>query len=239
MHIRQCMGFYIASFAAVFLGMCILIMTLNGSYPIAVFAYVPSVVFFTVAFIVWIKALDTLINKTLQEPESTLFMSLPVSVQDIVVSKIWIGAMGNFILYSIIAGFVFLSFVLYQNSDHMFTLLSAIFTDYAYSAWIAAVSIGMMPILLLLEQLVFCGLLMFLTLRLGNHNAIIQIRSILYFLLAIGQISFNAWFILFYQTNITHIHPLALSFGLAVLLAVAALILYHACVRRLKYGYEA
>jgi len=239
LQIRQCLGFYVAAFAAVWLGMCILVMTISGDFPQPAFTYAPSIVFFTMGCLAWCKAIDTLMHKTLQYPQSSLLLTLPVSEQDMIISKVTIGTIGNTILYLIVAGMVVFYFDFYQDVSHMFTLLATMFIDYGYSSFEAAISIGMLPLLLLLEQAFFSLFLLSLTLLSNGRKNLMRLLPLLYMVLIVLQLILNIWLALSYEMMIAQVLPLVLTFGIMVLLGVLSILLYKLCVRHLKYDYMA
>lgn len=237
MQILQTCGFFVASYAAGSLGMIWLGMTLTGSRPIDPFAFAPSIVFLTISVLVWVKALHVLMTRSLCAPESTLMMTLPVSEEALVGSKVFTATVGSFLVYVFLGGLLVYWTMMDVTMDVQLTSIAMQFIDLGYPAWIAGISVGLVPLLVLVEQIAFAGLLLLVTLLLGNHHKLQKYTGAIFLVIILLQIGFNVWLFINYEAFIGRVHPLALELSLLAGLVGAAVLLYRACVRQLKYNY--
>ncbi len=237
MQIMQTCGFFVASYVAGSLGMIWLGMTLTGSRPIDLFAFAPSMVFLTVSMLVWVKAIHTLMTRSLSTPESTLMMTLPVSEETLVGSKVFTATVGSFLVYVLLGGLLIYWTMMDVTMDVQLTSMAMQFIDLGYPAWIAGVSVGLVPLLVLVEQIAFAGLLLLVTLLIGNQRQLQRFSGLAFLLLILLQIGFNAWLLINYEAFIGRVHPLALELSLLTGFGVAAVLLHRSCVRRLKFNY--
>lgn len=236
-HVMQSCIFFIAACGAAAPACMWMGMSLNDSSP-RPFDFAPSIVFFTVAFLVLTKGLSVVINRPLRDPESTLLMTLPVSEEVQICSKVFVGTLSGFIFWMILLSQWVSWLVKGNNIAAQIINLSITFIDLDYSAWVASVSIGLIPVLLLLELIVLCLLMLLTTLVLRNRRPMQKLISSVYLLFVMGQLGFNLWLTMNYKTFIGRIHPLVLEAGLLVLLVVLAILLYRMCVKHLRYKYE-
>ena len=236
-HVLKSLGFFVAAYAAAFLGSIWLGMTLTGSSP-APFEFAPSAVFLTVAVLVLTKGFLTVMNQTLCEPESTLLMTLPVSEEVHVWSKIFVGTASGFLFWLVLSSQVLYWLWMDHGIDTQMTSLAAMFIDLDYSSLVAAVSMGLLPVLLFIEQAALCLLMLFGTLTMRGRRPLQKLIGPLYLLFTVLQLWFNIWLTINFETFIGHIHPLALEAVLAIGLALLVVLLYQLCLKQLRYQYE-
>lgn len=212
--------------------------TLSGTPPYAPFEFAPSIFFLTTALLVWTKILYDVMSRSFQAPTSTLMMTLPISEEIIVQSKLFVSTLAGSVL-AFIAGLIILYWgVLGDGLDVLLTGLASMFVDLHYSAWVAAFSIGMIPILVVIEQCCFHSMLLMITLRLRNSTVLQKCSGLVYVLLMILQIRFVLWMIMNYPAFICRVHPLAITGVLTVVFGIGVLFLYKGCVKYLKYQYQ-
>lgn len=239
LHLLPCCGFYVAAIAAVFLGISILALTLDGSFPIPPFHFAPSIVFLTSGIFAWSKAQDTLIRKALRDDESMILMTIPFSEEDIVLSKIVVGSIGNFMVYFVLCGMMIYAICFSQSPEYLFTMMSVSLIDLGYDAMTAALSMGLIPVLILLEQVAGCSLLIWLVLQSTNSKLMTRCIPLMILLFSILQIGLNVLLLMKYPVLTAHVHPLLLTVGILVVLIALTVALYKACVKFLRYGYTA
>jgi len=239
MQILQTCGFFVSSYAAGNLGMFWLGMTLTGSRPIDPFAFAPSIVFLTISVLVWVKALHVLMTRSLCAPESTLMMTLPVSEEALVGSKVFTATVGSFLVYVFLGGLLVYWTMMDITMDVQLTSIAMQFIDLGYPAWIAGVSVGLVPLLVLIEQITFAGLLLLVTLLLRNHHKLRKYTGPMFLVIVLLQMGFNIWLFINYEAFIGRVHPLALGLSLFAGFMGIAVLLYKLCVRQLKYNYMA
>lgn len=211
MHISKCCGLYIATCAAAFMGMSLLTLTVDSSSRQPLFHFAPSIVFFTVGMLAWMKVQDTLMRKGLRDEEATLVMTIPVAEEDIVLSKIIVGSIGNFLVYVVLFGMAIYGICFSQSVEYLFTMLSVTYIDLGYSAWIAASSIGLVPLLLFFQHCAFCGLLLWSYLHISGSKAGHRFSVGIGLALTLSQLALNRWIFFQYASWIEWIHPLLLS----------------------------
>lgn len=236
-HVLQSLGFFVAAYASAFLGCIWLGMTVSGYQPLT-FEFAPSFVFLTISFLVLVKGYLVVLNRPLCEPESTLFMTLPVSEATLVWSKVFVAVLGGFLFY-LILGYQWIYWLsMGHGIDTQMTLLATVFIDLDFSAWAASLSIGLVPILLALELVVVCLLMLLTTLVLRNRRPMQKLIGPAYLLWVMLQLGFNLWLVKNYEAFIGHLHPLALDCGLLVIFVGLSLLLYRNCLKHLRYKYE-
>ena len=237
MQMRQNSALFLGVAVSMSMGMLWFGTVLSGFPPYEPFEFAPGVFFLTVAAFVWTKVLYDLMNKSFQAPESTLMMSLPVSEETIVQSKIFVGTIAGSIL-ALLSGIIILYWgVLGGGLDVFLTGIASMYVDLDYPAVVAAFCIGLIPILAAAEQLFFCSLLLLVALTFRGSILLQKCAGLVYVMLMILQIGVCLWLAMGYEALIGWLHPLALAGILLAALGIGTLLLYRTCVKRLKYRY--
>ena len=220
------------------MGMFQLFAVWSGFPPYEPFEFAPCIVFLTTAALVWTKILYDLMGRSFQAPGSSLMMTLPVLEETMVQSKIFTGTMAGFIL-AVIAGLLSLYLgALEHDLDVLLTSIASMYVDLTYPAWVAAVSMGLIPILVALEQFFFCGLLLMTTLIM-RRTALLQKCTILVYMVLMGvQIWLAIWLITNYEVFIGRMHPFIIAGVLLAVFGLGAMACYQSCIRYLKYKYQ-
>ena len=235
--IQNC-GLYIGTCTAAAMGMLWTGKVLTGFPPYDTFEFAPSIFFLVVAALVWTKVLYDLMNRSFRTPESTLMMTLPVSEETHVQSKVYVGTLAGFVLMMLLGIIVLYWGTLDGDMQTQLTALTSMYVDLTYPAWVAAVSIGLVPVLAVLSQLFFCSLLLRVTLQLRGSAGLQKCTVAVYLLLMALQIGCMAWLIVNYEVFIGRIHPLVIAVVLMVVYLLGALVCYKGSVKHLKQKYQ-
>ena len=168
MQLAQCGGFFLASYIGAALGtIWILQPWMDGTA--ASFAYAPGITFSMAACLAWAKALDQVICKPLCSDNASLLMTLPVSEEDFVDSRILLGAGGSTLFYLCIGMGVLCMTGLQDGLEFTFTSLSAMFIDLSYGPWTGAISFGLIPVIVFLVQVLTSMMLLMIVLKCRKH----------------------------------------------------------------------
>ncbi len=237
MQLSRCSGFFLASYVGVILGtIWILEPLLNGSSEDFLFA--PGIVFSTAAFFAWTKGFDKLIRDAFCSPKSSLVMTLPVSEEALVDSEGFIGAFGSCLMYLCIGVTTLYMAISNDGMEATFLSLSALFVDLSYTAWTGAVSIGLIPILLFLEQVFTSMVILMAVLKCRNYRVLQKLPFVICLLILLLQVLGNIVIVANYKAIITIVHPLILEGGLALVLVLGTVVLRNHGIHVLKYRYN-
>jgi len=238
MQMMQNCGLYIGACASAIMGMLLLGKVLTQYPPIPPFEYAPGIFFLTTAALVLTKILYDLMNRSFREPESALMMTLPVSEETHVQSRLYVGTLAVSLLYLFLGVVVLYWGALGDGMDVQLTALASMYVDLTYPAWVAALSVGLLPLLVVTEQLFFSGLMLLTTLVLRGRSGLQKWTGPAYLVIMVLQIGFNMWLLVNYETFIGRIHPLVIAGVLEIGFGAAAMWLYRVCIRHLKYQYQ-
>lgn len=237
MQLAQCGGFFLASYIGAALGtIWILQPWMDGTA--ASFAYAPGITFSMAACLAWAKALDQVICKPLCSDNASLLMTLPVSEEDFVDSRILLGAGGSTLFYLCIGMGVLCMTGLQDGLEFTFTSLSAMFIDLSYGPWTGAISFGLIPVIVFLVQVLTSMILLMIVLKCRKHIILQKIVWGICFVILLLQVLGNILIITNYKEMITAIHPLILEGGIALVLILGVVFLRKQAIHVLKYRYN-
>lgn len=237
MQLVQCSGFYLASYTGAVLGtIWILQPWMEGTE--ASFSYAPGITFSMAACLAWAKALNQVVCKPLCSGDSSLLMTLPVSEEDFVDSRILLGAGGSALFYLCIGMGVLCMTELQDGLDFTFTSLSAMFIDLSYGPWTGAISVGLIPVIVFLEQVLTSTILLMIVLKCRKH---IMLQKIVYGICLVTlllQVLGNILIVTNYKEMIAAVDPLILEGGIALVLILGVVFLRKQAIHVLKYRYN-
>ena len=217
----------------------------SGFPPYEPFEFTPAIFFLTVAALVWTRILYNIMNRSFQAPDSSLMMTLPVSEETLVQSKVFVGTLGGTVL-ALIAGLIMLYWgylgdgytIGLEGIAVQLTGIASMYVDLTYPSWVAAVSIGLIPILVILEQCFFSVLLLAAALLMHGSAGLQKCTGAVYLLLMILQIGFILWLFVNYPVFIGRVHPLVIAGALAAIFGGGAALLERLCINRLKHHFN-